>query len=104
MVWDITHYRHFLYGNKVTIFTDHTAVEAVLEAPNPTGKHAHWWTRVHGCGIREVQIVYRAGRENRSADTLSRSPILPAPRIGLAEDEVQVAPRPSLTVQNRTLS
>ena len=40
VVWAISHFHHHLYGNSVTVFTDHTAVRAVLETPNPSGKHA----------------------------------------------------------------
>ena len=74
----------------MTVFTDHTAVKAVLETPNPTGKHARWWNKVYGCGVREVRIVYRAVKENKNADALSRSPVSPAPQTHIAEDEVQV--------------
>ena len=35
-------------------------------------------------------IVYRAGRQNVSADALSRHPHGPAPRQGIAQDETQV--------------
>lgn len=91
VVWAISHFRHFLYGKLVTVFTDHTVVKAVLETPNPTGKHARWWNKVYGCGVREVRIVYRAGKENRNADALSRSPVSPAPQTDMAEEEVQIA-------------
>ena len=75
----------------MTVITDNSAVKPVLEAPNPTGKHARWWTRVYGRGIKSVNIIYRAGRENKSADALSRSPISPAPSHGIGQDEAQVA-------------
>ena len=71
--------------------TDHTAVKAILETPNPSGKHARWWTKVYGTGLKDVKIVYRAGRLNSSADALSRSPHGAAPPEGVAESEVQVA-------------
>ena len=74
VVWSMSHFHYYLYGHKVTVYTDHTAVRAVLDAPNPTGKHARWWTRVYGKGVKEVQIVYRAGKDNKSADALSRAP------------------------------
>ena len=35
--------------------------------------------------------MYRPGRENTNADALSRHPLLPAPVVGVAEDEVQVS-------------
>lgn len=91
VVWGISHFHHFLYGHSVTVYTDHTAVKAVLEAENPTAKHARWWTRVYGRGVKSIEIRYRAGRENTNADALSRSPHLPAPAVGTAENEVQVS-------------
>ena len=83
VVWGITHFRLYLYGGDVTIITDHSAVKPVLEAPNPTGKHARWWTRVYGRGIKSITIMYRAGKENAAADALSRSPVFPAPAQGI---------------------
>ena len=73
------------------MLTDHSAVKAVLETSNPTGKHASWWTKVYGSGVRDVTIIYRAGRDNASADALSRSPYGSPPAEEIAEGEVQVA-------------
>ena len=91
VVWAVTHFHHYLYGHQVTVYTDHGAVKAVLETPNPLGKHARWWTRVYGSGVKEVQVVYRAGKENTAADALSRSPQAAAPVKGIAEDDFQIA-------------
>ena len=74
VVWAVSHFHAYLYGHDVVVFTDHSAVKAVLETPNPSGKHARWWSRVFGSGVRNLEIVYRAGRENGNADTLSRCP------------------------------
>ena len=73
-VWGISHFHHFLNGHNVSVYTDHFAVKAVLEAGHPTAKQAWWWTRVYGSGMRSVKILYRAGKENSNADALSRSP------------------------------
>ena len=91
VVQAISHFIHYVYGNRVVVYTDHTAVKSVLEAANPSSKHARWWTRVYGRGIKEVTIRYRACREHINADALSRSPKLPAPEVGIAQDEVQVS-------------
>jgi hypothetical protein len=48
LVWGISQFHHFLYGHNVTVYTGHAAVKAVLEADNPTAKHARWWMRVYG--------------------------------------------------------
>ena len=66
-------------------------VKAVLGAPQPNGKHAQWWSKVFGSGIKAVEIVYCYGKENTNADALSRQPYLDAPSQGIAESEVQVA-------------
>ena len=74
----------------MTVFTDHAAVNAVLQSPNPSSKHARWWTKVYGSGVKDVQIIYRPGKENCNADALSRQPHAPAPLEGVAEGELQI--------------
>ena len=91
VVWAMSHFHSFLYGHSVTVYTDHSAVRAILNSPNPSGRHARWWTKVYGRGVREVKIQYRPGKLNASADALSRSPQEPAPETGLVDDEAQVA-------------
>ena len=44
----ITRFHSYLYGQSVTVVMDHAAVRAILETPNPSAKHARWWTRVYG--------------------------------------------------------
>ena len=91
VVWAVSQFHHYVYGNTVTVYTDHMAVKAVLETPNPTGKHARWWSRVYGRGIKQIRIVYRAGKENKNVDALSQSSVSPAPQVGIAKDEVQIS-------------
>ena len=91
VVWAIAHFHSYLYGHSVTVYTDHSAVKAVLETPNPSGKHARWWTKVYGSGVKDVHIVYRPGKLNASADALSRSPQALAPLEGTEEEEIQVS-------------
>lgn len=91
VLWAVSHFRIYLYGQKVTVYTDHAAVKAVLMNPSASGRHARWWTKVHGSGLQEVIIVYRAGKENAVGDALSRNPQGPDPIEGLAESEAQVS-------------
>ena len=91
VVWALTRFHHYLYGQSVTVITDHAAVRAVLETPNPSCKHARWWTKVYGSGLKDIKIVYRAGKLNSIADALSRSPQEEAPVEGVTEQELQVS-------------
>ena len=75
VVWAVTHFRYYLYGHKVTIITDHAAVKAVLGAPSLSGKHTRWWSKVHGSGIKQVEIVHHSGKKNQHTDCLSRQPV-----------------------------
>ena len=69
VVWAMQHFRAYLYGHEVTVVTDHSAVKAVLGAPSLSGKHARWWLKVFGSGVKDVHIVYRPGRDNDRAET-----------------------------------
>ena len=61
--WALSHFHRYVYGHKVTVITNHAPVKRILNASNPSGRHARWWTRVFGQGIKEVSIVHRAGKE-----------------------------------------
>ena len=79
VVWAMTHFCYYLYGNEVIVITDHAAVKAILGTSNLNGKHACWWSKVYGSGIGKIDIIYRAAKHNSHADALSRQPVLPAP-------------------------
>lgn len=86
VVWAISHFLAYLYGHDLHVYTDHSAVKAVLETPSPSGKHARWWSKVFGSGVRKIQITYRAGKENANADALSRCPKAKAAAVVSPED------------------
>ena len=85
VVWAVNAY---LYGHDVVVFTDHSAVKAVLETLS--GKHARRWSKVFGSGVRNINIVYRAGKENGNADALSQCPLGEQPADPILDD-TQVA-------------
>ena len=93
VVWAISHFKSYLYGNPVTVYTDHSAIKAILETQSPTGKHARWWTKVYGSGVKHVQIIHRSGKANTNADALSRNPLPRSPDASetISEGEIQVA-------------
>ena len=83
VVWACNHFHAYLYGHNVTVYTDHSAVKAILETSSPSGKHTRW-SKVYGSGVKSVHIFYRAGRDNVNAAALSRNPQLPPPTEDMA--------------------
>ena len=75
VVWAMQHFNAYLYGHEVTVVTDHSAVKSILQTPNLSGKHARWWLKVFGSGVKKIDIIYRPGQENPKADALSRNPV-----------------------------
>ena len=75
VVWAMKHFHAYLYGHNLQVVTDHSAVKALLGSPSASGKHARWWLQVFGSGVRNVEILYRPGKENARADALSRNPV-----------------------------
>ena len=71
VVWAVRHFRHYLYGTRCDVFTDHEALKTLLNTPHPSGKLARW-----GLSLQEldVHIHYRPGPKNSNADALSRCP------------------------------
>ena len=69
VIWAVKQFRPYLLGQKFTIITDHSALNGLLKASNPTGIIARWITILTEY---EFEIKYRPGRVNESADFLSR--------------------------------
>ena len=67
----MSHFHHFLYQHNVTIYTNHTAIKAVLETDNPTES------------LAEVSQMYVSSRKREHAHALSGRPHLPAHVVGI---------------------
>ena len=75
VIWSVSHFHAYLYSHDVVVYTDHSAVQAVLEIPSSNGKHARWWSKLFGAGLKCIKIVYRAGQDSKHADAISKSPL-----------------------------
>ena len=72
VVWAVKHFRHYLYGHRCHVFSDHEPLKSLLNTPHPSGKLARW-----GLALQEVDLIihYRSRKSNTSADSLSRFPV-----------------------------
>ncbi|GKC67531.1 putative reverse transcriptase domain-containing protein [Tanacetum coccineum] len=61
--------RHYLYGTKCTVFTDHKSLQHILDQKELNMRQCHWLELLsdYDCEIR-----YHPGKENVVADALSR--------------------------------
>jgi len=71
VVWGVKHFKHYLYKQRVTIVTDHSALQQVLTKPNPSGQIARWGLELQD--LQELTIRHRPGRKHNNVDALSRA-------------------------------
>ena len=88
VVWATKHFRAYLYGHSCDVYTDHEALQALLNTPHPSGKLARW-----GMALQEMDLHlhYRPGKTDQNADTLSCTPIDTQSEMLVEPDEKLVA-------------
>ena len=65
----LSHWRHYLLGSKILIFTDHASLKFIKSQPKLTGRLARW---LHIIEEYDMEVIYKQGKENVVADALSR--------------------------------
>lgn len=69
IVWATKQFRHYLYGRKFKILTDHRPLAWLQNLREPNSKLQRWKIKLEEY---DFQIEYLAGKENKVADALSR--------------------------------
>ena len=71
IVYHISHWRCYIWGNHFTVRTDHASLKYLISFKDPTGQLARWI-----CSLSEYdyEIVPRPGKKNGNADSMSRIP------------------------------
>ena len=67
----LRYFRHYLYGRKVLVRTDHGSLRWLTNFRNPEGQLARWMEVI---GQYDITIEHRPGRLHGNADGLSRRP------------------------------
>ena len=80
VVYFLKYFRPYLYGQDVTVRTDHGALTWLLKFKNPEGQLARWLEVI---SQYKLTIIHRAGRAHSNADGLSRRP---CPQCGRLQD------------------
>ena len=68
----VKHFRHYLYGKRFTLRTDHRSlrwITWIMNFKNPEGQVARWLKILSAF---DMKVEHRAGRLHNNADGLSR--------------------------------
>ena len=75
VVFAVEKFRHFLYGNKFTVVTDHESLKHFQSTKILDLRFNRLKAALRGY---DFDVVYRPGRINKNADARSRNPVLAA--------------------------
>ena len=71
IVWAVKYFRHYPYGSKFTIVTDHTALKWLLNSTSESmNKRLERWKIT--LSEYDFEIIYRKGKLHSNADAFSR--------------------------------
>ena len=92
LVWSLQHWRHLVYGQPLSIFTDHSCLRYLMTTTNLSGRLLRWSLVLQGYWIREIN--YRPGpTQHQNVDGLTRLPtgVAEPPPIEGAADPARAA-------------
>ena len=80
IVYCVKHFRPYLYGRKFTLVTDYKPLLWFKNAQDANMRILRWRLKL---SEYDYDVVYKAGKTNVNADTLSRNPVQgAAPKSG----------------------
>ena len=69
--WSLDKFDEYIHGQPIIIYTDCTAMKAILNKPSVSGIQARWKEAINSRNI--LQLIHKPGKENVVADGLSRN-------------------------------
>ena len=71
LVTFVKHFKHYLYGQKFLVRTDHSSLKWLMNFKNPEGQTACW---IEVLSSYDMKVEHRPGRLHSNADGVSRIP------------------------------
>lgn len=100
VVWGLQHFRRFVLGSRVIVYSDHEALRWLLAVREPTSRLARWVWQLNEF---DIEIRHRPGRAMAPADALSRLAVGDSAPVG-AVDAGETAARDAIDWRGATLS
>ncbi|CAH1430886.1 unnamed protein product [Lactuca virosa] len=72
VVFALKKWRHYLYGDRCTIYTDHKSLRHIMDQSNPNMRQRRWLDIVKDY---DCEILYHPGKGNVVVDALSRKSV-----------------------------
>jgi hypothetical protein len=71
IIWAVKYFRHYLYGSRFSIITNHTALKWLLNSVTENAnQRLERWKIV--LSEYDFEIIYRKGKNHSNADAFSR--------------------------------
>ena len=71
LVTFVKHFKHYLYGKRFLVRTDHSSLRWLMNFKNPEGQIARW---IETLSSYDMKVEHRPGRLHQNADGVSRIP------------------------------
>ena len=84
MVRAIKHFRPYVYGRRLKVYTDHGPLRWLNSITQPEGRLARWSMMLSDY---DLDIVYKPGAKNTDADGLSRAHVTAVTRRAKAAEQ-----------------
>ena len=95
----VKHFRHYLYGTKFLIRTDHASLRWLTNFRDPEGVLARWLTTLE---TYNFEIQHRQGRDHSNADGLSRRSTRACPREDCDDCLIRRKPKSGVPQKNHS--
>ena len=95
----VKHFRHYLYGTKFLIRTDHASLRWLTNFRDPEGVLARWLTTLE---TYNYEIQHRNGKDHANADSLSRRTPRSCPREDCTDCLQTRKPKPEVKQKNHS--
>ena len=96
VVWSFEQFKHYLYGKKFPVVTDHRALLSILREKSHKIHQSSLTRWTDGLLPFDFKLEHIAGSKIRFGDYISRNPVKEAKPVSKYDEEFVVAPKDAI--------